>query len=104
MSRRIHGRLITAAALAAAVALASPAHAASPGWQETAGWLLGACHQLGTWLGVGESHGRAGTKAASSLLKAGMGVDSNGQPVTGTGTDGSTTPTSDRGAGIDPDG
>ena len=104
MSRRIHGRLITAATLAAAVALASPAHAASPDWQGASGWLLDAWHQLGTWLGTGESHGHAGTKAASSLLKAGMGVDPDGYSVTGTGTTASTTLTSNAGMGVDPDG
>jgi hypothetical protein len=104
MSRRIHGRLITAAALAAALTLASPVHAAGPDWQGASGWLLGAWHQLGTWLATGESHGHAGTKAASSLLKGGMEIDPNGRPVTGTGTDATTTPTSDRGMGVDPDG
>jgi hypothetical protein len=104
MSRRIHGRLITAATLAAAAALASPAHAASPDWRGAPGWLLDAWHQLGTWLGTGESHGQAGTKAASSLLKTGAGVNPDGYPVTGTGTDASTTSTPDRGAGVDPDG
>jgi|GEM_PF-3019337 len=102
MSRRIHGRVITAAALAASIALASPVHAASPDWQGASGWLLGAWHQLGTWLGTGESHGHAGTKAASSLLKAGAGVDPDGRPVTGITA--STTPTSNAGAGVDPDG
>ncbi len=106
MSRRIHARVITAAALAATLSLANPVHAAGlGGWQGSSGWLLDAWHRLaGAWPGTGEiSHG-AGAKAASSLLKAGAGVDPDGHSLTGTKPDASITPTADRGAGVDPDG
>jgi hypothetical protein len=97
----------TAAALAATLTLASPVHAAGlGGWQGSSGWLLDAWHWLaGAWPGAGEiSHGGAGAKAASSLLKAGAGVDPDGHSLTGIGAGASTTPTSDVGAGIDPNG
>jgi hypothetical protein len=107
MSRRIHGRVIAAAALAAALALASPVHAVGPsGRAVRSGWLLDAWHWLaGAWPGTGaSSHDGASAKPARSLLKAGAGINSDGLPGTGTGSAAGTTPTLDRGMGVDPDG
>jgi hypothetical protein len=85
MSRRIQGRVITAAALVAAFALASPVHAMSRGgWGDPSGLFLHAWEWLtGAWPGVGErSHG--GTGARPSITKAGAGVDPDGRQAPGT--------------------
>jgi hypothetical protein len=107
MSRRIHGRVIAAVALAAALALASPVHAVGPGgWAVRSGWLLDAWHWLaGAWPGTGaSSHDGASAKPARSLLKAGAGVDPDGLAGTGTRSAASTTPASDGGTGLGPNG
>ena len=99
MSRRIQGRVITAAALVAAFALANPAHAVSRGaWGDPSGlflhawqWLTGASPAVGM-------RGQSGRGAAArhSITKAGMGIDPQGTPGEPVRSDG--------GAGVDPNG
>jgi len=99
MSRRIQGRVITAAALVAALALANPVHAASRGaWGNPSRLFLHAWQWLaGAWPG-------ASTNASPSIAKAGPGVDPDGRQAPGTTSETTSAAPSDGGTGIDPNG
>jgi hypothetical protein len=103
MSRRIHGGGIAAAVLALALALSAPAHAAGlSGWDPASGLLLSAWHWLaGGWGAPAEPQGRAGR---STIAKEGPGIDPMGGNSLGTGSTTGSTPTSDSGMGVDPNG
>jgi hypothetical protein len=102
MSRRIQGRVITAAALVAALALANPVHAASRGmWGNSSGLFLHA------WQWLTGASPVVGTRAQSgrhSITKSGMGVDPQGAPGEGAAPGINVPVQSDGGAGVDPNG
>ena len=99
MSRRIQGRVITAAALVAALALANPVHAASRGaWGNPSRLFLHAWQWLaGAWPG-------AGANASPSTAKAGIGVDPDGRQAPGTTSGTTSAAPADGGMEIDPNG
>ena len=99
MSRRIQGRVITAAALVAALALANPVHAASRGARvDPSGLFLHAWQWLaGAWSGVGAN-------PSPSTAKAGPGVDPDGRPAPGTAPGTTSAAPADTGMEIDPNG
>jgi hypothetical protein len=94
MSRRIQGRMITAAAIVTALALANPVHAASRGaWGDPSGLFLHAWQWLaGAW------------GAKPPIAKAGAGVDPDGRQAPGTASGTRSAAPSDTGMHIDPDG
>jgi hypothetical protein len=97
MSRRIQGRVITAAALVAAFALAGPVHATSRGgWGDPSGLFLHAWQWLaGAWPGAAPK---------PPITKAGAGVDPDGRQAPGTAPGTSSATPSDRDIYIDPNG
>ena len=99
MSRRIQGRVITAAALVAALALANPVHAAGRGvWGDSSGLFLHAWQWLaGAWSGVGAN-------ASPSTAKAGIGVDPDGRQAPGTAPGTTSAAPADTGMEIAPNG
>jgi len=103
MSRRIQGRVLTAAAMVAALALANPAHAAGRGpWAAPSGLFLQAWQWLaGALPGMGErGQGGTGARARHPILKAGAGVDPQGGSAAGMNGP----IQSDGGTGVDPNG
>ncbi|MEO6195636.1 MAG: hypothetical protein ABIS20_21655 [Thermoanaerobaculia bacterium] len=97
MSRRIQGRVITAAAIVAALALANPVHAASRGtWGDPSGLFLHA------WQWLARALPGTGANAKPPIAKAGMGVDPDGRQAPGTAP--VTAAPSDGGMGVDPNG
>jgi hypothetical protein len=83
MSRRIQGRVITAAALVAALALANPVHAAGRGARVDPSGLF-----LRAWQWLAEAWPGVGASASPSTAKEGPGVDPDGRqaPRTANGT------------------
>jgi hypothetical protein len=99
MSRRIQGRVITAAALTAALSLANPVHAASrSGWGDPSGLFLHA------WQWLAGAAPRVGANASPSIAKAGPGVDPDGCQAPGIAPGPSSPAPSDTGIYIDPNG
>lgn len=100
MTQRRSRRAAAAVALAAALALATPAHAAGwHTWTTGPGWIEQAVQWItGVWTG----------NTTEMELKAGHGIDPNGNPVPTPPNDAAAPtavdPTSYRGHGIDPDG
>lgn len=110
MSRRIHGGVILAVALAAALVLASPANAAGlTGWDASAsGWLLRAWQWLaGVNPADGIGHGsttQTPRGTVQEFSKEGYGCDPNGGLGPRCSSAVSPVPQSDRGPGSDPNG
>ena len=99
MSRRIQGRVITAAAIVAALALANPVHAASRGaWSDPSGLFLHA------WQWIAGALPGTGANAKPPIAKAGAGVDPDGHQAPGIASGTSSAAPSDTGMHIDPNG
>jgi hypothetical protein len=94
MSRRMQGRVITAAAIVAALALANPVHAASRGaWSDPSGLFLHAWQWLaGAW------------GAKPPIAKEGAGLDPDGRQAPGTASGTTLAEPSDTGMEIVPNG
>ena len=101
MSRRIQGRVFTAAALVAAFALANPVHAASRRvWVDPSGLFLHAWQRLAGAAPRMRAQSRRSAATGHSITKEGAGVDPQG----GSAARMNTPLQSDGRAGVDPNG